>query len=172
MIFRFFKRRPDFVIGPAADPYMLRWWLIPRNRFFNVYLHKFLRSDDDRALHDHPWPSIGMILKGSYIEHMPRDPRAWLEEDDRSTITRLRKPFRPVLRGSRFIHRIELMQELEPLIPRWGMSIVKLKPVWTLFITGPKIRDWGFWCPQGFRPWQEFVSVRPGGNATGKGCGE
>jgi hypothetical protein len=48
------SRPPDFVIG-GDSPYMLRWWIIPRNKFFNIYLHRFLRSDDDRALHDHPW---------------------------------------------------------------------------------------------------------------------
>ena len=41
--------KPHFVIGGADDPYMLRWYLIPRNRRFNIYLHKFLRDDDDRA---------------------------------------------------------------------------------------------------------------------------
>lgn len=53
-LFRPFWRAPDFYIGGNANPYLLRWWVIPRNRFFNVYLHKFLRDDDDRALHDHP----------------------------------------------------------------------------------------------------------------------
>lgn len=48
------RRPPDVVIGGDASPYMRRWWVIPRNRRFNVYLHHFLRSDDDRALHDHP----------------------------------------------------------------------------------------------------------------------
>lgn len=43
------SRNPDFIIG-GADPYMLRWWVIPRNKVFNIYLHRFLRSDDDRAL--------------------------------------------------------------------------------------------------------------------------
>lgn len=58
-------RAPDFVIGRTGDPYMERWWLIPRNRFFNIYLHRFWRSDDDRALHDHPWVNLSILLKGS-----------------------------------------------------------------------------------------------------------
>ena len=37
--------------------YLSRWHIIPRNRYFNIYLHKFVGSDDDRALHDHPWRS-------------------------------------------------------------------------------------------------------------------
>ena len=48
------RRPPDFVIGGADRPYMRRWYLVPKNTQLNVYLHHFRRSDDDRALHDHP----------------------------------------------------------------------------------------------------------------------
>lgn len=40
------SRPPDFVIGPNDDPYMLRWWAIPRNRFFNIYLHHILHDNE------------------------------------------------------------------------------------------------------------------------------
>lgn len=49
------RRAPDFLVGGKENPYMKRWWLIPRNKWFNIYLHQFMRDDDDRALHDHPW---------------------------------------------------------------------------------------------------------------------
>lgn len=39
---------PHFYIGGIAKPYLLRWFLIPRNPWFNIYLHKFLCDDDDR----------------------------------------------------------------------------------------------------------------------------
>ena len=48
------RREPDFIIGDDHDPYLKRWWLIPRNPLVNVYLHQILRSDEDRALHDTP----------------------------------------------------------------------------------------------------------------------
>jgi hypothetical protein len=60
------SRPPDFSIGPKGDRYMLRWWVIPRNRWFNIYLHRFLHDDEDRALHDHPWVSCSYILWGSW----------------------------------------------------------------------------------------------------------
>ncbi len=166
----FFKRPPDFIVGHPSAPYMLRWWLIPRNRFFNIYLHKFLRSDEDRALHDHPWASLGMILKGEYIEHMPRYPHWWKVHGHRQTITKVRRAWRPVFRRSTDIHRIELMKEWKPFIPRWGWSMAEEKPVWTLFITGPKLREWGFWCPFGFRHHKDFVSTTEVGNHVGRGC--
>jgi hypothetical protein len=139
-------RPPDFVVGDAADPYLRRWHLLPRNRWFNVYLHNFLRSDDDRALHDHPYWNMSLILRGSYLEHMAKGPTPY--------IPRHRGRWAIVFRRAETPHRIEL---------RWG-------PVWTLFFTGPRVREWGFHCPRGWVPWQEFVAVRQGGNSIGKGC--
>ena len=64
-------RPPDFIVGAddPVGPYLRRWYLLPRNRVLNVYLHQFLRDDDDRALHDHPWAWLSVLLSGSYIEH-------------------------------------------------------------------------------------------------------
>lgn len=63
------RRPPDFIIGGEDRPYLRRWWILPRNRFFNIYVHEFLRSDDDRALHDHPWLWASYIVEGHYNEH-------------------------------------------------------------------------------------------------------
>src|SRR5882757_3663924 len=63
------SRAPDVLIGKEDDTYMERWWVIPRNRVFNIYLHHFLRSDDDRALHCHPWMNCSILLQGRYTEH-------------------------------------------------------------------------------------------------------
>ena len=138
-------RDPDFVIGPSDDPYLLRWWVIPRNKWFNVYLHCFKRSDDDRALHDHPWRNVSILMCGRYIEHLP------------GGVTKFRRRFLPIFRRATSAHRVELIDGQE---------------VWTLFITGPRWRVWGFYCPKGWIPWTEFVEDRPGGNAVGKGCGD
>lgn len=149
LIARTQRRVPDFVIGGAADPYLLRWWLIPRNRFFNVYLHKFLRDDDDRALHDHPWFWCSIILRGAYLEH--------------STAAGGVRKVRGLTRGSvrvhgpRFAHRLALVAGI---------------PCWTLFVTGPRLRNWGFHCPErGWVPWQQFTAQDDPG-AIGPGCGE
>jgi len=42
--------------------------------------------------------------------------------------------------------------------------------VWTVFITGSVVREWGFYCRQGWRHWKEFVQQIPGGNKIGRGC--
>jgi len=116
-------RQPDFVVigqGTESMPYLQRWWLIPRNRWFNIYLHKFQHSDDDRAQHDHPWASLSFCLKGKMIEHH------WARK-------RRIKRFVPYFRSPRFAHRLELVEG----------------PVWTLFFTGPKVREWGFYMQPG-----------------------
>lgn len=141
------QRQPSFIIGSADNPYLLRWYLIPRNRFFNIYLHKFLRSDDDRALHDHPWWSVSFLLKGQYWE--------WTAATN-GLRRELFKAFAVIFRSANHAHRVELVDN---------------QPAWTLFVTGPKTREWGFHCQKGWIPWTEFVAVgKPG--ETGPGCGE
>lgn len=140
-------REPDVIIGGHDNPYLKRWYLIPRNPFFNIYLHHFLRSDDDRALHDHPWVSISYILAGSYLEH--RISAGGIHHKDEyktgDCIVRL---------SGKYAHRIELHKG----------------SVWTLFITGPRYRQWGFHCPDaGWVHWRDFTAEHDAGD-IGKGC--
>lgn len=135
-------RTPDFIIGGIDAPYLRRWWVIPRNKRFNIYLHQFLRSDDDRALHDHPWWNVSIVLRGSYLEHI------------QGQMPRHRGVGAIVFRLATLAHRVELIGD---------------RPAWTLFITGPVVREWGFHCPQGWRHWREFTDARDKG-AIGRGC--
>jgi hypothetical protein len=139
-------RPADFLIGGIGNPYLRRWYRIPRNRWFNVYVHELLRSDDDRALHDHPWCNVSVILDGSYTEH---------------TIAKggihhraIRRPGDVVFRLPWAAHRLEVSA-----------------PCWSLFITGPVVRQWGFHCERGWVPWQQFVDATDTGS-VGRGCGE
>lgn len=161
-------RQPDFIVGHVDNPYMHRWWIIPRNKYFNIYLHHFLRSDEDRALHDHPWWNLSLLLKGRYIEHMPKYPKAWVSQGNREVIKKVRYPGMPIFRNAKSVHRIELFKDgsYNPLrVPALGE-----KATWTLFLTGPVIRDWGFWCPKGWVFWKKFVATYEGGNDVGAGC--
>jgi len=141
LISRADKRPPDYVIGGEDNPYLRRWWLIPRNPLLNFYLHQILRSDDDRALHDHPWVNCSIILRGRYLEVMP----------DRNVV---RWPGSVTFRWPTAMHRLQLIDN---------------QHCWTLFITGPRVRSWGFDCPQGWRHWREFT--KPGAKGEiGRGC--
>lgn len=157
-------RRPaDMLIGGAERPYMRRWWLLPRNRWFNVYLHDFQRDDDDRALHDHPWPSLSILLQGDLIETYAPIPA--LAAEPAHQRTRHLTPGAIVWRGPRFAHRLALT---------WSPRAMAPRPAITLFIVGPRVREWGFWCPKGspaggWIPWKRFVSPDDPG-AVGPGC--
>lgn len=141
------RRFPDVVIGGHDDPYLLRWFVIPRNPVFNVYLHLFLRSDDDRALHDHPWANCSVLLEGAYTEHT-------IGAGGINHHTRRQAGDWYVRPSGKMAHRIELTDG----------------PCWTLFITGPRYREWGFHCPDaGWVHWKRFTAADDPG-AVGKGC--
>lgn len=71
---RWLSGGPHFIVGPR---YLLRWYVIPRNPWLNVYLHQFLHDDEDRALHDHLWWFISIMLWGSYMEILPSPGAVW-----------------------------------------------------------------------------------------------
>lgn len=151
------NRQPDFVIGGEEKPYLRRHWLIPRNRVFNVYVHEFQRSDDDRALHTHPYLfNASWLLEGQYREHIP---------GKLGGVARLlRRPGEWTFRWGASPHRIQLA----PAIIRRS-EVISEHPCWTVFITGPRVREWGFLCPRGFVHWRDFTDARDSG-AIGRGC--
>jgi hypothetical protein len=120
------------VIG---DRYLTRWHLVPRNRFFNIYLHRFV-GDDDPVLHDHPWWSMSFLLKGMLVEksHAPTWSRDFFQWKRILWLL-------PVVRRPAFAHSLEV----------WG------SPVWTLFLTGPVVRPWGFLCSSGWKLWSDVT---------------
>lgn len=146
-------REPDLTIGGEQSPYLRRWFLLPRGDEPSCYFHQFLRDDDDRALHDHPWDSISIVLHAGYVERTP----------DGEV---LRQPGDVVPRDALSRHRVILLRD-EAGRPR---------PCFTLFLTGRRVRDWGFWCPgataglpERFVPWRAFTSG-PNGERVGAGC--
>lgn len=135
------KRAPDLIIGPKDDPYMRRWYILPRNRWFNIYLHNIKRDDHDFALHDHPWWNVSIVLKGGYLEHVPGN-------------LFFRGPGSIVFRNATALHRLEISKRGE---------------AWSLFITGRNVRKWGFMCPNGWRPYTDVITTENGVSVT-KGC--
>jgi hypothetical protein len=120
------------------EPYLERYYVFlkDRTRFpFNMFLHKFLKSDPD-DVHDHPWPYATLILKGGYYE--------WLPQFDGSgnkiaEMAAWRGPGSFRVCSANSYHRIEL----DPNVT-----------CWTLFMPGQRKREWGFlvknkWIPNG-----------------------
>lgn len=147
------KRKPDFVVERDGIAYLNRWWIWRRNRWLNCYLHQFIADDVDPVLHDHPWWSVSIVLRGGYYE-ITTGPDGTQERKFHGVGS-------VIIRKPRFAHRIELLRENDK----------QLKPAWTLFFTGPRIRTWGFHCPSGWKSWQDYCEPGNPGR-VGKGCGE
>lgn len=162
------NRPADFLIGGHDEPYLARWLITPWSGLYRdisepdktlwqklvsrlpgVYLHEFYHSDDDRALHDHPWVNVSLVLDGQYHEHTIRAGGI--------NVRHLRRAGSMVFRRASAAHRVELVDG---------------KPCRSLFFFGFRLRNWGFHCAErGWVPWAEFVSPYDRG-AVGKGCGE
>jgi len=153
-------RKPEFIIGGHEDPYLRRHFLIPRNPFFNVYVHEFLRSDDDRAHHDHPWLfNASWLIDGAYIEHTITAGGALIRTHRKAGDFKFRWGKAP--------HRVELIGNEDG--PPGRLVMIK-SPCWTVFITGPRVREWGFYCMErGWIHWNKFTAPDDKG-AVGKGC--
>lgn len=118
------RRKPDLTIENDGKIYMQRWFLIPHNRFLNIYLHR-ISGPDEPTPHDHPWCSLSYCLRGLMRESRPQK--------------RLRLIFTKdfIFRLPTTLHYLENVSSV----------------VWTIFITGPKVREWGFDTFTGWEPY-------------------
>lgn len=120
------------IIGPDGRLYMRRWWLLPRWCLkanergvlmprawmpFSIRLHHIVLPDSDQHLHDHPFDFRTFVLRGWYVE------------EDVFGVGRLLEAGRTESRRAQDFHRID------------GVSP---GGVWTMFVMGPRINDWGF----------------------------
>lgn len=90
-------------------------WSI-ETRFGSVRVHHWLSSDDDRAFHDHPWWFWTFVLKGGYTDESSIGA-------ERLSVGSVR--WRPAL------HQHTVRPDPDG--------------AWTLLVTGPQVRKWGFW---------------------------
>lgn len=120
------------VIENDGHPYLERWILWCGG---TLRIHRFLASDEDRALHDHPWWFATFPLTG-YAEYVGTG-----GVEKRREV----RPWRLHFRTAAFQHRVELVQ----------------LPTWTLVLTGRKCREWGFW-PDGVFVHNEAWPARAG----------
>lgn len=121
--------------------YMERFWLLPYGRLgIAARVHHILRSDDDRAFHDHPWTYLTIILKGGYVEVTPIFDGSGIYRGERR---QWRGPGSVLLRRAKSWHRLEVPTGVD---------------TWTLFMTGPKRQRWGFMAnPANKVYWREYL---------------
>jgi hypothetical protein len=89
---------------------------------FSLRLHHWHSSDDDRNFHDHPYSFYTVVLKGSYTDVSDNGEHLML-------------PGRVTYRPAEYRHYVK--------VPDGGC--------WTLLLTGPVVRKWGFWVRGKFR---------------------
>lgn len=126
--------KPHQVItNDLGEPYLKRWYVIPRNGHLNVYVHRFTASDQP-PIHDHPWDYASLVLSGAYTEHT-------------ETGTHRRRPGSFGRRAATHRHQIVLDRDTDG----------RERPCTTIIVTGPRRRIWGFWCsPTQFVAWDSF----------------
>ena len=119
--------------GPDGEPYLERYmvcrlpWPFGGGR---VYLHRFVASDPDRGLHDHPWRwAVSLILAGGYLEQRLA---RFAPSGRRDRLAERRAPAINLL-GGRSFHRVILGPEAE---------------CWSIFIRPGRCKPWGFLTPR------------------------
>jgi len=139
------RGRKRIVMDRTSDePYLERYYLFLKEREsfpFNIFLHKFLKSDPD-DVHDHPWPYATLILKGGYYEWIPQFNN---KGEKLSEVAVWRGPGSFRICGANSFHRIELDPDVT---------------AWTLFMPGAKQRDWGFLVKNKWVQWEDYLKNR------------
>lgn len=108
--------------GDEGEPYLERYYVLGLFGW-HVYLHRFVDSDPDRGVHDHPWRhAVSLVLSGGY-----REVRLTDRDAGETEIRCVRAPALNVIRGRDF-HRI----------------LLDGGEAWTLFLHGPRVKGWGF----------------------------
>jgi hypothetical protein len=124
---RFKHRVIDDECSPDQGPLMLRWHLLgSRGGKRALMIHCFLRSDHDRAFHDHPWDFVTFLLS-PYREHTPEG----IVEHPRFSIHR---------RPAEWKHWVETIRP----------------ETWTLVLRSKRRREWGFHTDHGWVDWRTY----------------
>ena len=113
-------------------PYLERYYLLIKDRqtfFFNIFLHKFLKSDSE-DLHDHPWSFISMPIYPGYWEYT-NNCKEW------------RCPFSIRYSPANKFHRVELHENYNYC--------------YSLFIPLKKKNNWGFATQNGWISHEKYL---------------
>jgi len=161
---------------PVLGPLLVRHKIV-KGPAFGLCVHELRRSDYDRALHDHPWWFVSLVLRGGYWEeyHLADVPR-WGDPFMQDGVTsfevrstRWRGVGSVAFRPARWRHKVRLLTkatshayltdaeyERSRLDPDRDRSI----PAWTLILMGPRVRRWGFWVDGKWCWWRRHDPAR------------
>lgn len=127
------------ICSKTGEVHFKRWALL-ETPWFNIYLHKIFKSDEDKHLHNHPWNFKSFLLWGSYSELL-------MDKDFQDYATLVdRYWWGWAKRGTYLFHHLMLE-----------------KPVWTLVFTGKRQGDWGYLVDGKFVGHQEYRLLKKEG---------
>lgn len=153
------NRRFGFEYSPITN-YMNRW--IAYFGWFNLRIHRFLRGDDERAPHDHPFWFVTVPTRSYYEQVM---------EEDGSTCVRKVQAWLPHFRKATFRHIVlgteAYTKEVVHPHLEWMYGVISdystetryrtPKPFLTFVLAGARSNGWGFWpAVDKFIPWREW----------------
>lgn len=152
------------VNGEIKGSLYLRRYMLFYSRFFCIYIHRFLKSDDETH-HDHPWNFLTYIVEGSYTEELLKSSvydkfKVWPVRFKKSQ--NHREAGSIAYKRATDIHRVIVDKERTE-------EEIDEAPLTVCFI-GPRIREWGFWLPAQTKVsrqdkkwvlWTEFLGIDP-----------
>jgi len=110
--------------------YLVRYPIVD-TKWLKVYIHNFKSADEDFELHDHPYSAFSVILRGGYVEQFLSRSRV-----------------RDV--GSFGFLSADTLHRIAHIFPN----------TWTLFIGGPRQKNWGFMVGKKWLPHQVHLSAK------------
>ena len=134
-----------------GDPAVYRWWLIPRNKVFNIYLHKFMQ-DDRQHLHDHSQPIEGVMLPETYVRRC--------------------EPGKVYFRMAETAHQVIVDRDAEGYnIASWSLFFTgPVGRIWGFWCPGKPSKVTGFKTMCFWRPFESYTKPGSGYGQTGAGC--
>jgi hypothetical protein len=126
-------------IGPHECPLMRRW--VIETPAGSARLHHFLKSDDTRALHNHPWWFVTFPLSpGGYVDVVPcpgcEEGYVYYKDGSFETCDLC-------MGGGRSQEHVQAWR-LHYRKPGYTHAVLT-DGCWTVIVTGRKLREWGFW---------------------------
>lgn len=153
-LFRLALPEPKIIRECEGDAPMLERFTLVRTPWGSLRLHHFVRGDDDRATHDHPWSYLTFVLAGGYVEIRPsRSVRALVSIGSALSTSRLIEAT---------LERFRVRPGMLLYRPAWWIHRIELAPgrdAWTLIWMSKKSREWGFFTPTGWLHWRQYYRV-------------
>lgn len=138
----------------AGDAYLIRWYIFSTS-WITLFLHKFVRGDEDRALHCHPWSFLVVPIWRGYIEHSDRPMRRDPSEPWRTETCSLQELQTGRVATRRRVWPI-ISARYRPATYRHRVELIAGKPSWSIFFHFRRQREWGFHPPDGFVHWKQW----------------